>query len=65
MFVEERTEGRLPALTEVRDAVRRDWTNARRSESNEKFFQGLLKRYEIVIQKTDPAKGDEEFAKAK
>ena len=39
VFVENRTEGRLPELVEVRDAVRREWTNARRLESNEKFFQ--------------------------
>ena len=42
VFVEKRTEGRLPELAEVRDAVQRDWTNARRLESNEKFFQSLL-----------------------
>jgi PPIC-type PPIASE domain len=65
VFVEERTEGRLPALTEVRDAVRREWTNARRMESNEKLFQRLLKRYELVIEKIDPAKADQKFASAK
>ena len=41
VFVEERVEGRLPELAEVRDAIQRDWTNARRLESNEKFFQQL------------------------
>src|SRR5436190_23914871 len=29
VFVENRTDGRLPDLTEIRDAVQRDWTNAR------------------------------------
>ena len=65
VFVEERTEGRLPELAEVRDAVRRDWTNARRLESNEKFFQNLLKHYEVVVEKIDPAKADQKFANAK
>ena len=65
VFVEERTEGRLPELAEVRDAVRRDWTNARRLESNEKFFQNLLKQYEVVVEKIDPAKADQKFANAK
>ena len=65
VFVEERTEGRQPELAEVRDAVRREWTNARRLESNEKFFQNLLKRYEVVVEKIDPAKGDRKFANAK
>ena len=65
VFVEERTEGRLPELAEVRDAVRRDWTNARRLESNEKFFQNLLKHYEVVVEKIDPAKAEQKFANAK
>ena len=65
VLVEERTEGRLPELAEVRDAVSRDWTNARRLESNEKFFQSLLKHYEIVVEKIDPAKADQKFANAK
>ena len=65
VFVEERTEGRLPELAEVRDAVRREWTNARRVESNEKFFQSLLKHYEVVVEKIDPAKADQKFANAK
>ena len=65
VFVEERTEGRLPELAEVRDAVRRDWTNARRLESNEKFFQSLLKHYQVVVEKIDPAKAEQKFANAK
>ena len=55
VFIENRTEGRLPELAEIRDAVHREWTNARRLESNEKFFQSLLKHYEVVVEKPDPA----------
>jgi PPIC-type PPIASE domain len=65
VFVEERTEERQPELAEVRDAVRREWTNARRLESNEKFFQKLLKQYEVVVEKIDPAKADQKLANAK
>ena len=65
VFVEERTEGRLPELAEVRDAVSRDWTNERRLESNEKFFQSLLKHYEVVVEKIDPPKAQQKFANAK
>jgi len=50
----ERTEGRLPALVEVRDAVRRDWDNTRRLEANEKFYQVLQSRYQITIEKPEP-----------
>ena len=65
VFVEERTEGRQPELADVRDAVRREWTNTRRLESNEKFFQNLLKHYEAVIERIDPAKADQKLANAK
>jgi hypothetical protein len=65
VFVEERTEGRQPELADVRDAVRREWTNTRRLESNEKFFQNLLKHYEVVIERIDPAKADQKLANAK
>ena len=65
VFVEERTEGHLPELAEVRDAVRREWANALRLESNEKFFQSLLKHYEVVVEKIDPAKGDQKLANAR
>jgi PPIC-type PPIASE domain len=65
VFVEERTEGRLPELAEVRDPVRREWANARRLELNEKFFQNLLKHYKVVVEKIDPAKADQKFAKVK
>jgi len=54
VWINERTEGRLPALTELRDAVRREWANARRLESNEKFYQELLKRYTVTIERAEP-----------
>lgn len=65
VLVEERSEERLPELAEVREVVRREWTNARRLESNEKFFESLLKHYQVVVEKIDPAKADQKFANAK
>jgi hypothetical protein len=65
VFIENRTEVRLPKLAEVRDAVQRDWTNARRLELNEKYFQSLLKHYEVVVEKRDPAELGQKFANAK
>jgi hypothetical protein len=53
--ISERTEGRVPELAEVRDAVRREWANARRLETNEKFYQELLKRYVVTIERPYPA----------
>jgi hypothetical protein len=55
VFVSERTEGRLPALLEVRDTVRREWTNARRLEANEQFYQAMLKHYVVTIERPQPA----------
>jgi hypothetical protein len=55
VWISERTEGRAPALAEVRDAVRREWANARRLEINEKFYQKLLKRYVVTIERPSPA----------
>ena len=49
--VSERTEGRLPELAQVRDDVRREWANARRLESNEKFYTELLKRYVVTVER--------------
>ena len=48
--VSERTAGDLPALADVRAQVLREWTNARRMEANEQFYQGLLKRYIVTVE---------------
>lgn len=55
VWISECTEGRVPALAEVRDAVRREWANARRLEANDKFYQELLKRYVVTIERSKPA----------
>jgi len=53
--VSERTEGGLPALADVRDAVRREWENAQRLEANEQFYQRLLERYTVTIEGLEPS----------
>lgn len=50
-----RTEGRVPALEEVRDAVRREWHGERQREASEKFYQSLLRRYTVTIEPPDAA----------
>ncbi len=52
--ISERTDGRVPALAEVRETVRREWANTRRLETNEKFYQELLKRYVVTIERPKP-----------
>ena len=59
VYVTERKEGHLPQFEEVTAAVRREWTNAHRQEANNKFYQSLLGRYVVTIEKpevTKPAK---------
>ena len=62
VFVSDTTEGRVPTLEEVRDAVRREWANARRLETNEKFYQDLLKRYTVTIEGPQPAQAGKKLA---
>ena len=54
VFVSERAEGRLPALADVHETVRREWANARRLDANEKFYEELLKRYSVTIEEPKP-----------
>jgi hypothetical protein len=55
VFLEERTDGRLPALQEIRQAVAREWANAHRLEANEQFYQELLRRYSVTIERPPTA----------
>jgi hypothetical protein len=65
IFVDERTERRTPALEEVRDAVRREWSNMRQLESTRKFYDGLLKRYTVIIEPAQPNIEDRKQSAAK
>jgi len=65
VFISERTESRLPALAEVRDAVRREWDDAQRLETNEKFYQELLKHYTVTIENLEPTTEEKKMAVAK
>ena len=50
VFVSERTEGRVARLGDVRDAVARQWDNARRQSENDKLYEEMLKRYVVTIE---------------
>ena len=56
VYVSERTKRQSPELSAVRDDVRREWQNARRLESNRKFYEDLLKRYTVTIEGLEPTK---------
>jgi hypothetical protein len=55
VLLHERTAARAPVFAEVRDAVRREWSNAQRVEASERLYQELLARYTVTIEK--PAAG--------
>ena len=55
----ERTDGSMPALEDVHAAVRREWINARRLETNEKFYRTLLQRYAVTIERPEVAKNSD------
>ena len=50
VFISERVSGGLPPLDDVRPAVRREWTNARRLETEQRLYASLRERYEIVVE---------------
>ena len=50
VFLSERSEGRTPSLAEVRDQVRREWLNAKRTEAIEKFYEALLRHYTVKVE---------------
>jgi len=57
VFVRAMVEGRMPELTEVREAVEREWAAARRRESNEAFYQGLRDKYTVRVELPSWAEG--------
>ena len=59
VFMSERADGSLPALEHVRPAVRREWANARRMEANEKFYQTILHRYVVTIERPEVVKASD------
>jgi PPIC-type PPIASE domain len=55
VYLSERIAGILPPLDSVREAVRREWSNARRLEAEQNLYRSLRERYDIVVE-TPPAK---------
>jgi parvulin-like peptidyl-prolyl isomerase len=55
VFVDERVKGSLPPLDTVRQAVQREWMNARRIEAEHSFYRTLRDRYEIIVERPPKA----------
>lgn len=56
VFLSQRSESHAPTLAEVRDQVRREWLNAKRTEAIEKFYETLLRRYTVKIESPEGTK---------
>jgi hypothetical protein len=54
VFITERMQGGVPPLDAVRDAVRREWSNGRRLEAEQKLYGSLRERYDIVVEQLPP-----------
>lgn len=54
VLVRERTPGGVWALSEIHDAVRREWINAERQKTNDKLYTGLLTRYSVTVEQPSP-----------
>jgi hypothetical protein len=50
VFIDERVKGGLPPFATVREAVQREWSNARRIEAEQKLYRALRDRYQIVME---------------
>jgi parvulin-like peptidyl-prolyl cis-trans isomerase-like protein len=50
VYISEKTPGSLPPLDTVREAVRREWSNARRLDAERKLYDSLRQHYDIVVQ---------------
>jgi hypothetical protein len=64
VYVRERIEGRDPALDEVREEVKREWSARRRREFKEETYKKLRERYTIIIEETPAAMNDKVLTKA-
>jgi hypothetical protein len=53
-----RVPGTAPPFNDVRESVQREWANAQREKTNEKFYQDLLKRYTVTIEDPLSAKSE-------
>ena len=51
VFIRERTASKTPALALVRDAVSREWREARRQATNDELYQQLRERYTVVVER--------------
>lgn len=64
VYVRERVPGLVPPLAEVREAVHREWINARRGAALDQYYAALLQRYRVTVEmpQSRPQSGDDQVA---
>jgi hypothetical protein len=53
-----RTPASLPALSEIRALVEREWRNGQRQRANDRFYQALRQRYSVEIRLPEAVAAD-------
>jgi hypothetical protein len=53
VFINDRVEGRIPSLQEVRAQVQREWLAEHQRRALEDFYKGLRDRYQVSIEKPE------------
>ena len=54
VYLHSRQELDPPAFDEVREFVLANWITEKKQELNELYYQGLIARYDIVIEDSEP-----------
>ena len=52
----------LPELAQIRSAVAREWSNERRQEADDRFYQALRARYSVEIRLPEETVGGQSLA---
>lgn len=50
VYVEERISNEVPPFAEVREYVQTDWMEAKKEELEQRYIDGLLARYEVIVE---------------
>ncbi len=64
VLIRERTPSAIPEFSEVRDAVVREWREARRQAGNEELYRHMRERYTVTIERPEWMDADTGIATA-
>jgi hypothetical protein len=53
VLISNRTEGRTPPLSEIRNQVQSEWMTDEAKQTSKKFYEGLRSRYKVKIEQND------------